>query len=511
MVPSQSMQIGLWRAAVRIVATASVAFLIVIACNAADRPSGTGVPHQATGFKVGEVTDTSAIVWTRLTLHPDRNPADGPMVMFKYKGKDEWSTYRHTQAHSAVVDLEYPEGVTVAEIADAVPGIDGEVRVRFRNQDSTDWQETAWQPADASRDFTRQFLLTGLSPNARYEVRVECRGLKGGIPGQALSGSFRTAPAAETPERVVFTVSTGQGYWSQDCPDGYQIYDSMLQLDPSFFVHTGDIVYYDRIAKTEALARYLWQATYSLPSNVRFHRQVASYFIKDDHDTWQDDCWPSMKSDKMYAFTFEQGQRIFPEQVPMGERTYRTRRWGKDLQVWFVEGRDFRSPNPASDGPDKTIWGAEQKAWFKRTVEASDATFRVLISPTPLVGPDRKKKNDNHANAGFSHEGNELRQFIAAQKNMAVVCGDRHWQYMSVDPQTGLREYSCGPVSDKHAGGWSDDQYFPDYHRFLKVAGGFLSAEVVREGETPTLTFRFHDVQGTVRFEDRMTASHQGD
>ena len=46
----------------------------------------------------------------------------------------------------------------------------------------------------------------------------------------------------------------------------------------------------------------------------------------------------------------------------MGEQTYRTFRWGKDLQIWLVEGRDFRSPNNMPDGPDKTIWGAEQKA-----------------------------------------------------------------------------------------------------------------------------------------------------
>ena len=41
------------------------------------------------------------------------------------------------------------------------------------------------------------------------------------------------------------------------------------------------------------------------------------------------------------------------------------------------------------DGPDKTIWGREQLAWLKESILASDAAFRVLISPTPIVGPDR--------------------------------------------------------------------------------------------------------------------------
>jgi alkaline phosphatase D len=154
------------------------------------------------------------------------------------------------------------------------------------------------------------------------------------------------------------------------------------------------------------------------------------------------------------------------------------------------------------DGPDKTIWGSTQKAWFKRTVQASDATFKVLVSPTPIVGPDRPGKHDNLANAAFAHEGNEIRQFIATQKNLVVVCGDRHWQYFSVDPKTGVREYSCGPASNRHAGGWSQKNFHPDIHRFLKVAGGFLSGTVERREGRPRLTIRFHAVDGAVRFTD---------
>ena len=90
--------------------------------------------------------------------------------------------------------------------------------------------------------------------------------------------------------------------------------------------------------------------------------------------------------------------------------------------------------------------------------------------------------------------------------NFFVCCGDRHWQYMSIHPETKVRENSCGPASDKHAGGWKQSDFREDYHRFLKVAGGFLSATVERDSGTPTLTFRYHDVQGRVRFEDKLRA-----
>lgn len=470
-----------------------------------------GGPYQATGFKVGEVTCDSAIVWTRTTLNPKPNPADAPMPTFVYEDDhkrkaDAFTTGR--QRKGRIVAVTYPEGMSAADIRFAAPGTPGETRVLYRpaKDEGSAWAETPWTAVDPEADFTRQFKLTGLKPKTKYSLRVETRSPDGG-QGQSMEGGFLTAPDADTPARVVFAVSTGQMFAHQDCPDGFMIYPSILKLNPSFFVHTGDIVYYDRLAKTLDLAHWHWQRTYSLRSNVDFHRQVASYFIKDDHDTWTNDCWPTMKTASMFEFTFQQGLRAFPQQVPMGDRTYRRFRWGKDLEIWLVEGRDFRSPNNMPDGPDKTIWGKEQKEWFKRTVQASDATFRVLISPTPVVGPDRDNKRDNYSNKNFQHEGNEIRRFLGEQKSMVVVCGDRHWQYHSVDPKTGVREYSCGPASDVHAGGWSQEDFRPEYHQYLKVAGGFLSGTVDRDAnQRPTLTFRYHDVHGAVRYENIVQA-----
>ncbi len=456
-------------------------------------------PHFATGFKTGEVTDTTAIVWTRLTETKSANPADGPMFEIEYERRGSGRRNQNVKA------VNFPNGSNIRTVRDAAPGLAGAVKVSYRIAGSTEWRNGGEGQVDLKADFTRQFTLKGLHPDTRYEVAVGARGGKG-TQGLVQYGGFKTAPAADKSARVVFTVSTGQMFNDKDRPDGYKIYPSMRRLDPSFFVHTGDIVYYDRLAKNEELARYHWQRTYGLPTNVEFHNNVASYFIKDDHDTWVNDCWPTMKSPYMGDLTFEQGLRIFREQVPMGESTYRTRRWGEDLQVWFVEGRDFRSPNNLPDGPDKTIWGAKQKAWFKRTVRESDAAFRVLISPTPIVGPDRDNKHDNHSNQDFTHEGDEIRAFLASQKNMIVICGDRHWQYHSIHPKTGVREYSCGPASDKHAGGWKKSDFRDDYHRYLKVVGGFLAVTSERRDGKPTLAMRFHDVNGKVNFEDVLTA-----
>lgn len=405
----------------------------------------------------------------------------------------------------AIPSVAYPEGLTVDTIAGAVPGAAGDVRVRYRAGEAA-WRETPWAAVATDRDFTHQFRLADMLPATAYELEVEGRAASDAKACVTVKGQFRTAPVADAPAKVSFMVTTGHSHKDIDGPEiGYRIYGEMFKLDPSFFVHTGDILYYDSFAKNIALARWGWQFQYSFPDTVTFHRAVPSYFIKDDHDTWQNDCWPTMKSNYMGDFTFAQGQAVYVEQVGMGEKQWRTVRWGKDLQVWLPEGRDNRSPNDIHDGPDKTIWGAEQKQWFKDTVQASDATFRVLVSPTPLVGPDRPTKGDNHANAEFKHEGDELRQFIGAQKNMFVACGDRHWQYVSVDPMTGVREYSCGPATDKHAGGFSEEDRTP-MHRYLKIAGGFLEVVVDRPNGIPTINFRHRAVDGTINHEDTIEA-----
>ena len=452
-----------------------------------DRPAAPAPPvavHLADGIKIGEVTDRSAIVWARLTAEPERNASGRAWP----EGADA-----------------LPEGATLAEMVDAVPGEAGEVRLTWWvDEQEAPRQSTPWVKVDPDRDFTHQFQLDrGLAPGQRYRLLVEGRAREGGPSGCRLEGTLRTAPAPGTAAPGRFTVVTGQSFLRRDDPArGHRIYGHMLALDPDFFVHTGDVVYHDKpgpFAKSPALARYKWNRIYAMPLQRQFHARVPSWFMTDDHDVLKNDCWPGQRYGDL---SWDEGLAIYREQTPTGPRPYRRVRWGKDLEVWFVEGREFRSPNRMDDGPEKSIWGAEQKAWFKETFTASDATFRVLVSSTPIVGPDRSSKKDNHANAAFRHEGDELRAFLASQPNAYVICGDRHWQYVSEDPATGLREYSCGPTTDKHAGGFSQKNR-SDAHRYLKVCGGFLEVSLEYEDGAPSLAFRHRAVDGSLNHEDR--------
>ncbi|MBT3385123.1 MAG: alkaline phosphatase [Prolixibacteraceae bacterium] len=452
-------------------------------------------PYFGTGIKIGEVTQTEAIVWVRLTKTAVRVGNDAPMPDVKYKDPKTGEMVERKGRPNVTPVVTYPEGYDVNNIQGATPGSEGKARLKYKIKDATEWNEMDWQTVNPGAAFTTQFELSNLSAGKEYDLAVEASPLESKKISAKIEGKFKTATAVDVPSNVNFIVTTGTSYGDVDSETGYKIYPSSIKLDPEFFVHTGDIVYYDGMGKTADLARWHWDRMYSYQNNIDYHRLVTSYFIKDDHETWMNDAYPGMETKFMGEFTYEQGTQIFLDEVPMREKTYRTVRWGKDLQIWMVEGRDYRSKNTDPDGPEKTIWGKEQMEWFKSTVLASDATFKVLISPTPIVGPDRGNKKDNHANIGFQYEGDLVRKFISEQKNMVTVCGDRHWQYISKDAETGLTEFSCGPGGNDHAGGWSQEDFYPE-HVYLNVVGGFLEGSVSQIDGKPTLVFKHYTPDG---------------
>jgi len=443
--------------------------------SAADPPSH----RQASGVKVGEVTDSAATVWVRVTEHGARN-GDGTKVVGKVTKDDPPRT-----------------DVDARKLHGACPGAPGRARVRYGSKpDLDDAKATDWVDVTAKTDFSHQFALSGLTADSVVYYAVDTTDPQK-APHGSLTGTFRTAPKADADAEVAFAVVTCQMYADLDHADGFHIYPAIRTLAPRFVAFTGDNVYYDSErprAVTPALARYHWERMYSLPRHAELLRTVASYWEKDDHDCLKNDSWPGQK---MGDLTYEEGQRIFRRQVPMGGTIYRTYRWGKHLQVWLTDGRDFRSPNNMKDGPEKTIWGKEQKAWLFRTLKASDAAWKVIITPTPVVGPDRGGKGDNHANKAFQTEGDQVRAWIKANTpaNTFTVCGDRHWQYHSIHPATGLHEFSVGAASDAHAGGSPGED--KTYHKFHRVKGGFLS--VTARGKA--IVFRHHDVHGKVVYE----------
>lgn len=457
-------------------------------------------PYFGNGFHNGWADQHSIVIWTRLTKNPELN-LDGEKFLIP-SAKE----HRKLDAEANPENIwkaQIPEGLILDDMIGACPGASGEVKlVYYPLTNSAKKVETGWFAVDETKNYTHQWKLENLEADTKYVVEMEARLNSKSKVSDKIAGAFRTPPAAETEADIEFCVVTCHDYWRKDTTDGHKIYDVMMQMFPDFYVHTGDIEYYDKpepYALTEEIMRFKWDRIFALPLQRNFWNNTTCYFMKDDHDVLTDDAYPGMTYGTV---SWERGLEIFDrEQLPTADTTYKSIRWGKDLQIWITDGRTFRSKNSDPDGPEKTIFGKEQKEWLYKTLQESDATFKVIINANPILGPDRKNKSDNYANSNFKIEGDEIREFLNQFDNVYLVNGDRHWQYVTNMPGTNLWEFSTGAGSDKHAEGWKQEDVRPE-HRFLRVKGGFLKGSVYQAENKSWLKLQHCDVDGNVVHEE---------
>jgi len=478
-------------------------FLFVLAAGCKEETTG---PFFGNGFHNGWADQTSVVIWTRLTKNPEMNRT-GPA--FLVPDAAEHRMLDSLADPDLISQNQIPEGFSPDEMEGACPGMGGEVKiVYYPLRDPEQRIEKPWTSVDVTKNFTKQWRFEGLTPDTKYVVEIDAGENRKTEISDHISGSFRTPPDPDSVRNLNFCIVTCHDYPRRDDSiNGHRIYKAMLDPFPDFLVHTGDIEYYDKpgpFALTEELMRFKWDRIFALPYQRDFYRQVTTYFMKDDHDALTNDAFPGMRYGTV---SWERGLEIFDkEQFPSNAKPYKTIRWGKDLQIWIVEGRNFRSRNTDPDGPGKTIWGHAQKEWVFSTLKESDATFKLLITPDPIMGPDRLNKSDNYANKAFKYEGDEIRNFLKQFDNVYVCNGDRHWQYVTNIPGTSLWEFSCGAGSDSHAEGWPPGDIRPE-HRFLRVKGGYLRGSVRRSDNIVNIRFQHCDVNGNVVHEEMFSGS----
>ncbi|MCA9174502.1 MAG: alkaline phosphatase D family protein, partial [Planctomycetales bacterium] len=386
-----------------------IAILAAVAVTTGCRPSSPNTSQSAAsirapmGIMIGEVTSTTALAQVRLSSSDELVDGD-------------------------------------------LPGADGVVEFSLHKLDASGEQPVAVQlvSAKAEHDYIARAEFRDLEPGTRYR----CRSLIGLDRSQVVPGpmgEFRTYGGASAAEETRLVVVTGMNYAkfhgdqridraqhvvenNRELPEAYAGADKALgypglaairKLQPDFFIGTGDNVYYDTPdtprAEQVSELRKKWHEQFVQPRYRDLFWIVPTYWEIDDHDYRIDDGDNSGDYDP----TPEVGRRMMLEQLPIGGMedaetlTYRTHRISRDLQIWLVENRMYRSNNADPDGPKKSIWGAKQKKWLQDTLKASDATFKLLIWPTPMVGPDDLRKTDNHTNInGFRHERDEFFKWL---------------------------------------------------------------------------------------------------
>jgi len=100
-----------------------------------------------------------------------------------------------------------------------------------------------------------------------------------------------------------------------------------------------------------------------------------------------------------------------------------------------------RVPNPRKDAEPGTLLGAEQKAWVKRTLKDSTATWKIWANSVPLMPLrlDLQKVDPKGVETvltadswdGYQHERNELAGFLKAEGivNVVSLSGDHHQHF----------------------------------------------------------------------------------
>jgi alkaline phosphatase D len=171
------------------------------------------------------------------------------------------------------------------------------------------------------------------------------------------------------------------------------------------------------------------------------------------------------------------------------------------VELFLLDTRMFRSPNADPDGPDKTLLGREQMTWLKSGLQASSASFKVILSSVPF---DFCRAIDTWQ--VFAAEREALFSFVrdAGIRGVVLVSADRH--YFAVHAHAnGLREYHLGPMA---AGLGSPPPEHP-----AVVAGAHTvnyGQFVVVGGDSPYLLFICRDDLGAELFREVLMPGYDG-
>jgi len=337
-------------------------------------------------------------------------------------------------------------------------------RLRALATNPTGGEILAFVSLDPERDFTAKLVLGGLAADSRYAWRIWLEGAE----HLAATGTFRTAPAPDDASPVAFAFGGDVGGQDacRDAQSGYAIFDEIARRAPDFFVGLGDMIYADSVcspvgrfgnaqvpravAHATDLAGYRAHWRYNR-EDTAFRRlaSVASYVaVWDDHETVND---VGPLDDTRTQAPYASGAPLLPialraffeynpvpESPHMPGRLYRSLRWGRHLELFVLDTRQYRDSDRAPDSPEtpKTMLGREQRTWLEQRVGRSDATWKVIVSSVPIAiptGTARPGKRDGWASGGtdtgYEEELRAIFRALAANgaENCVWITTDVHF------------------------------------------------------------------------------------
>jgi alkaline phosphatase D len=306
--------------------------------------------------------------------------------------------------------------------------------------------------------------LVGLEPATDYRYEVWFSNAAGRSAVDA--GRFRTAPASSASRGVSFIWSGdlgGQRYCRR-VDRGYPIFTPMSDFAPDFFVANGDMIYADNDCPSEGPepgwtnvpggfpsvtdASVDWTSPAAVDAvyaaHWRYNRQDAAFqdFLRgtsmyaqwDDHEVLNDFAarslvYPAAPERTGFAAVIASGLRWFFAFHPIArdraepDRIYRSVRWGRELELFILDARSYRSPNALEDegANAKSLLGAEQRAWLERGLSSSKATWKIVSSDVPLSVPTGSAAEARGRDAFASGEGPGLAASTGFERELVAI------------------------------------------------------------------------------------------
>jgi alkaline phosphatase D len=356
------------------------------------------------------------------------------------------------------------------------------------------------QPSNA-HDRVVQHRVHGLKPGTQYTYLFSTPFRKTEV---AAGGTFWTAPARTANATVRFAIS-GDADGARNPKTGkpaynlFQVYGRMAAERNHFNVNLGDTIYSDSeisgvppaLTIPAKWAKYRQNLGFAHLRNLR--RGTGLYSHWDDHEFIND-----FSLAEHGRPIYRAGALAFMDYNPVSftgpTGLYRSFRWGRHLELFFLDERSFRSakvrascngdlaptaPQPVRDAfaalvpalatpvpktcldaladPSRTMLGARQYTAFTRAIKASTATWKVIVNEVPIqqffaLPYDRWE--------GYPAERERLLRFLQANvENAVFLTTDTHANLVNEvrlstfgaggPVGTGVWEVVTGPVATK--------------------------------------------------------------
>ncbi len=349
------------------------------------------------------------------------------------------------------------------------------------------FQETFLISTSADRDFTARISLNNLTPQTRYLYRMV-------VPGKKRSPvcQFTTAPPPEIPVPVMFVIGGDTRHSFQP----FSIMDSMRVGQPDFFVYMGDTIYADKGRPARTLQDYWHKYAENRDEFAKQLFATTSLLVMwDDHEVDSDF---TMAHQRLSV-----GRQAFFDYWPIRQsaqdphRLYRAVRWGKGVELFLLDGRQYR------DIQNGTILGREQKEWLLQELEASSAIFKFIVSSVPFSDPREDKWGQ------FPGERDEILGFIEEKHIPGVIflAGDVHHASVSQMPHNPeVREFIFGPLAAPMT--YKTSSREPRFEFFHETSRNYGKITVQSEGPHPSVQIEWLDETNTLLH--KVTVKGQG-